>query len=401
MKRTIQTIIKYIIDLLVLPILAIYAFFLKIFCETKKRRVFIGLMANNNLVYIRNSLIKLHYVAKIIPWIIPHHEQGVINYDLNIASVFPRLYRNFFGQLLLIYGFFFWTLYRFDIFIMPFRNRLLDRTGFLTWFEFQLLRLAGKKVILNPYGGDIQFPEVWNTSENKAFKELYAAWNNDPYYSKIPSVQTRKNTHYCQKHADALIVSIDWPDYLEKGNCYYLHMRCVPDLINTFSKRNNKNKLFTIVHATNHTHFKGTQHLEDAVSDINKNGKICELIILKNAKNLDVLKAIQNADIVFDQLLLGAYGRLAIEAMSLGKPVICYLRDDFIKLYKNWNECPIVNTNIDNIKEKILELMKMSDKERETIGEKSLAYVNKYHSPEYVAKKLHEILQEVLKNDTN
>jgi glycosyltransferase involved in cell wall biosynthesis len=401
MKPTLQIIIKYISDIIVFPIIISYVFILRFLGENRKKtRVFLGLMANNNLIYVRDALLKLDYEAKVIPWIIPAHERGAINYDLDIALRFPRMYRNFFGQLLLIYGFFFWALYKFDVFIMPFRNRLLDRTGFLMCFEFQLLHMARKKIILNPYGGDIQFSEVWKTSDNKAFKTLYLAWESDPYYSNVSSNKTLKNTRYCQQYADALIIAIDWPDYLEESEFNYLHMRCVPKISDIFSKSASKNDLFTIFHATNHAHFKGTKYLEKAVLEINKNGKICELIIFKDKAHNNVLKGIQNADVVFDQILLGAYGRLAIEAMSLGKPVICYLREDLKKLYKIWDECPIINANIDNIKEKILELMKMSNEGREIIGQKSIEYVHKYHSPEYVGERLHQIIQKVVNNDT-
>ncbi len=401
LKIYIQNFIKLAADILVLPIALLYCLFAR-FVFYKKNKVFFGLMPNNNLVYVRDSLQKLGYTAAVIPWIIPEHERKNILYDIDLKTSYPELYNNFFGQIILIYLFFFWAISTFGIFIIPFQNRLLDRTFLLKWFEFQLLRIAGKKIILNPYGGDIQYIEVWENSPDLAYQELYKAWKADSYYGIYAREKfVLRNTLYCLRYADRVVLSIDWPDYIpnkyRKNNIEYFHMRAFP-VLKTQKKQEKKGNLFTIVHATNHSHFKGTKFLEMVVGEINKEEKICELIILQKTKNEDVLKKIEMADLVFDQLLLGAYGRLAIEAMSLEKPVICYLRDDLKELYPAWQECPIINANISNLKEKILELINMSKEQREAIGKKSKAYVEKYHSPEYVGDRLHTIIQKVLKS---
>lgn len=399
-KKIIQNFIKLAADILVLPIVLLYCVVAR-FVFYKKNRVFFGLMPNNNLIYVRDSLKKLGYKAAMIPWIIPEHERKNIPYDMDLKTSYPKLYNNFFGQIILIYLFFFWAISTFEIFIIPFQNRLLDRTFLLKWFEFQLVHIAGKKTILNPYGGDIQYVEVWEGSSNLAYQELYKAWQSDPYYGVYAREKfVLRNTLYCLRYADRVVLSIDWPDYIphkyRKNNIDYFHMRAFP-LLKPKKKEEKHQNIFTIIHATNHSHFKGTKFLELAVEEINKEKKICELIILQNTKNEDVLQKIEMADLVFDQLLLGAYGRLAIEAMSLEKPVICYLRDDLKELYPAWHECPIINANISNLKEKILEVMNMSELQRGDIGKKSKVYAEKYHSPEYVGEKLHAIIQKVLK----
>src|SRR6058998_2007963 len=39
----------------------------------------------------------------------------------------------------------------------------------------------------------------------------------------------------------------------------------------------------------------------------------------------------ETADLLVDQLLTGWYGAVAVEMMALGKPVVCYLREDDLK----------------------------------------------------------------------
>lgn len=396
LKRFFQNCIKNILDAFFFPVLFLLCVMSRFFSLGKKNRIFFGVMANNNLVYVRDSLKKLGYEAQVIPWIIPPHEKDRIDYDFDIQKKFPRMYANFFGQYFLIIGFFIWTIFNFDIFITPFRNRLLDRLGFLNKLEFQLLKLAGKKILLNPYGGDIQVPEVWEHSDRKEFQVLYDAWMADPNYSQVNSEKTKKNNRYGQKYADAVIAAIDWPDYLDKEKLIFLHMRCVPKIAPLENTK--KNQFFTIVHATNHPHFKGTSYLEKAVAAINANGKKCELKILNQQSNQAVLEAIKNADVVFDQVLLGAYGRLAIEAMSLGKPVICYLREDFMGLYPQWRSSFIVNTDITHLKETILNLIGKTDEEIKTLGKQTQTYAECYHSVDYVGKALDQILKKVLKD---
>lgn len=392
----IQNAIKFGLDVFFLPFLIVWLLIVRIKSYFfKKNAIFFGLMANNNLIYVRDSLKKYGYKVYVVPWIIPKHEKGVINYDVDMESKFPKLYKNFVGNLLLLYFFFFWASFKFDVFIIPFKNRFLDRTLFLSWFEFQFLQLARKKIILNPYGGDIQYPEVWADSNDNTKKILLNAWEQDTYYSKVDSNITKKNICYGEKYADIIISSLEWPDYLSRID-YHFHMRVKPFTKDNIKIQQNKKKTIKIIHATNHPHFKGTSIIEKAIEDINDPFSRCEISIMQNTKNTEVLKEISHADVVIDQLLAGAYGRLAIEAMSLEKPVICYLRDDLKELYPAWEECPIINANISNLKEKILEVLNMSEKQRTEIGKKSKAYVEKFHSPEYVGEKLHAIIQKVL-----
>ena len=391
MKKNLQSLFKLLFDVIVLPFLFIFVIFVRFFIQNNsKPRVLFCLMHNNNLIYIRDALIEKGYHAKVIPWMIPANEIGVIDYNLDVSKSFPKLYKNFFGQLIMLYAFFFYSVLKFDVFIMPFQNRLLDRTFILAWIEFQFLKIARKKIILSPYGGDIQHYQYWKDKKNPSLQELYKAYKKDPLYSKVPEKFVRKNTKYCLKWADKTLVAIDWPDYLPKGDYEYFHMRCMPPINRV--KIRNKKKPFQIVHATNHEHFKGTKYLRKAVSDLKKENYKIELNILKGASHNVVLKKINQADVVFDQLLYGAYGRLAIEAMALEKPVLCYLRPELLKLYPYWSDCPIINVNTDTLKREIRKLILMKPNARNNIGLGSRKYVDKYHSREFVSNRLDNII---------
>lgn len=391
MKDILRALIKNIMDMVALPIILTACLLARLQPRRKKPRIFFGVLANNNMIYIRNELRRREYSAVVIPWIIPNHERGIIDYDLDIAEKFPKLYNAFITHQILIYGFYIWTIFRADILILPFQNRLLDRTGFLRWWEFQLLHLAKRIVIMNPNGADIQDMDVWKNSADESLNLLYSAYSTDIYYKQMNPLAIRRNNRYVQKYADAIILAIDWPDHIDRAD-YRFHMRCI-DIWDKIEPAG-ETSVLKIVHATNHAHLKGTEFLEEAVNKINRDGKKCDLIILRNTSNRIVLEEIRSADVVFDQILIGAYGRLAIEAMSLGKPVLCHLRKDLKDLYPSWAECPIIETSIHNVEEVIRRLLESPQSDLQEIGNKSRLYAQKYHSPAYVADRLEEVFQQ-------
>jgi glycosyltransferase involved in cell wall biosynthesis len=73
----------------------------------------------------------------------------------------------------------------------------------------------------------------------------------------------------------------------------------------------------------------------------------------------------------------------AMEAMSFGKPVMCYLLPQVFEAGLP-QECPIVNTNPVNLKEQLIKLIN-NPKLRESIGMAGRAYVEKYHDAEIIS----------------
>ncbi len=115
-----------------------------------------------------------------------------------------------------------------------------------------------------------------------------------------------------------------------------------------------------------------------------------ELIILEQVSNEEIRKAMASVDIVADQLVIGWYAMFALEAMAMGKPVLCYLREDLESFYINAGlidsgEIPIVKCNPSNVKSVIRSLV--LDRERwAEIGARSREYAVRHHSTQAVGK---------------
>ena len=84
----------------------------------------------------------------------------------------------------------------------------------------------------------------------------------------------------------------------------------------------------TFLHCPTNRRLKGTDHIIQAAEELQAEGYELNLIVLEGLPHDCILEAMRLADVVIDQLLIGWYGMVAIEAWALRKPVICHIRPD-------------------------------------------------------------------------
>ena len=137
-----------------------------------------------------------------------------------------------------------------------------------------------------------------------------------------------------------------------------------------------------IAHAPNHAHFKGTSFLEAAVAALVEEGHAIELVRISGVPNHEVLRLFSEVDIVADQLIGGAYGYTALEAMATGRPVLAYIRDRSTLMAPE--ECPILNTTPETVKP-VLEWCLRNRAALSAIGAAGRAYVERFHAIPAVA----------------
>lgn len=153
-------------------------------------------------------------------------------------------------------------------------------------------------------------------------------------------------------------------------------------------------KIPRVLHAPSKQHIKGTVFVEKAIESLKQKKIKFEYIRIENLTNTEAIKQYASADIIIDQLRLGAHGIFACEGMALGKPVICYIHDSLINTYPKG--FPIVNANPDTI-ESVLEELLLSPQMRYNIGKASRKYVEEVHDIKVVAKRLIKIYSSKLK----
>ncbi|WP_419874308.1 glycosyltransferase family 4 protein [Candidatus Pristimantibacillus sp. PTI5] len=139
-----------------------------------------------------------------------------------------------------------------------------------------------------------------------------------------------------------------------------------------------------VVHAPSDPSLKGTDIIVQAVNRL-KSIVDFDYVQIENMKNEEALAWMARADIIVDQLKLGIYGTVSIEGMLMGKPVICYVRDDLVSKYPPG--LPVVNANPNTI-EQVLHNLILDPKRRHELGIKGRVYAVDHHDPEKIARQL-------------
>jgi glycosyltransferase involved in cell wall biosynthesis len=282
-----------------------------------------------------------------------------------------------FGQLV-PYGAFLWALTRFDLFVFFFDGGLLGETP--AWrLEPRLLRFAGKRVIVHPYGGDARLP-----SRTRAIDGWHA-------YSDVPrGEEDRDETEVAERvgvlgrGADAILGSADLAEDLPRVDGMFSFPIDIDEWRPVAPPHE---EIVRVVHAPNHPHYKGTQYVQAAVEQLRAEGEPVELLLVQGVPGDEARRRYERADVAVDQLLIGAYAQFAIECMALGRPVVCYLNPRFARLHPEWVEAPIVSATPDTIVDQLRRLVQDRGL-REELGRRGPEYVRRHHSLEAVGAEL-------------
>ncbi|MBI4338636.1 MAG: hypothetical protein HY680_01640 [Chloroflexi bacterium] len=303
----------------------------------------------------------------------------ILNPPVQGFSFFRRWYLRLFHK----YFVFVKLLWTRDVFFYYFDGFYLLRGGPLRWLEVPALKMLGKRIIVMPYGGDMTV-----ASDSRELPVRYALVKDYPIMAQPKYVDlVRRQVRHFTQHADAVIGALHLgPDHLPRID-YLLRCHFAIDeqlWSPNFGPPRGVGDLFRVLHAPNHRNMKGTRFLIEAVQQLKAEGLNIQLVLLERVPNTEVRGIMADCHAVADQFVLGWYALTAVEAMASGKPVLCYLRPDldrFYQLYSHEQGCPVINTPIERIAER-LRWLYYNPQECERIGRESRAYVERYHSLE-------------------
>lgn len=252
-----------------------------------------------------------------------------------------------------------------------------------------LLKLAGIRTVVMPYGADVQ---DLVTSPNLLFKHAMSV--DYPMFCDRRR-RVRRQVDLWTSHADCVLSGVEWVDYMYHWDILMLgHFSIDTSAWAPVEWRPRRGPL-RILHAPNHRAIKGTDYFVQAVSDLRDEGYEVELVMLQGVPNDEIKQVMESVDLVADQLVVGWYAMFAIEAMAMGKPVLCYLREDLLDLYADAGlidrgEIPLINCTPKSVKDTIRALI-----EDESILQRAAlagpCFVAKHHSLEHVGDVFHEI----------
>lgn len=363
--------------LFIYPVATFFLVFASVLARFKRKKIMIGLgpepLINN--VYHKKALQSFNYTSETY---VNHTYFITDEFDISLHKTIPKPFIRFIN----FYTFIF-AVFRYECLYIYFNGGPLFSTSeYFRRLEPYLYKLSRTKIVVMPYGGDVS-----DTYTNKNLLFKFGLIQHYPDYCK----ETKKIQNQVirwQHHASFVFSGCDWVDYTSYWNQLMLaHFSIDTESWNPVKKENSS--VFRILHAPNHRLIKGTNFVIKTIENLRKQGLEIELILIEKKPNLEVKKEMLLADLVIDQLIIGWYAMFALEGMSLGKPVITYLRKDLIDLYKYAglleDEIPLISTEMSQL-ESTIKYYYQNRNELETIGVKSREFVKKYHSTQSIGK---------------
>lgn len=281
---------------------------------------------------------------------------------------------------------FLWSLTRYDIYHFYYDRGLLNPRIF--WIELPLLKLFCKRIVVCAYGGDVRTEiETRNLGKYNFYmdfthKEILETYGSDAHI--------KRRVNRVIRYANASISAYDMIEYTPGSRNNIFYWAIDTDKWKPVYVTNNPKVV--IVHGPNHPKYKGTRFILDVIDRLKREKYPIEFILVQGMLNDEARKIYEKADIIIDQLIGGAHGFFAIEAMALGKPVICYLKKK--EYLPDWADCPIFNTNPDNLYENLTLLIKNKELRME-LGKKGRVYVENVYSLEKVGGRFDKVYKEI------
>lgn len=277
------------------------------------------------------------------------------------------------------YAVFGWLLGRYDVFHYFFDGGYLRRTP-LRFAEVQLLHLAGKKVVVMPYGSDVAAP-----SRIRSFEWRHGLMRNYPALGRDEARRIRW-IDYFSRRADYIVACLVHLETLPRWDLLTIHYYPIdteewaPQ--HGDSGNDGTNGPVRIVHAPNHRAMKGTDALIRACDALRDEGLQVELRLLERIPYATVREEIDRSDILAEQFLLG-YGLTAVEGMSLSKPVVSNIGvEGYYEVFLHqtgFGNCPIVSATQASLTDELRRLV-TDPGLRRSLGEAGRRYVAAEHS---------------------
>ncbi len=269
--------------------------------------------------------------------------------------------------------------------ILKYDYFIFDSTGTLlpNYKDIKLFRFFGKKTMVIFTGCDIRLPEKvqkykWNPCRNCT-----------DYYKNFVGCVLETKSQKIKEIENKFDIIVSTEEAAGSLNRNYSATLFPVDIEKFKYIGTNPEKRLKILHAPSNPEYKGTKYIIDAINRLKLEFDF-EFNIIKDVKAEELYLEVVKTDLVIDQMLVGFYGLFTIESMALGKPVICYIREDIKD--NSPEEIPVINANPDTLYTVLKEIL-LSPEKLNSIGRRSREYAEKHHNSKIIAKKYYELLE--------
>ncbi len=261
--------------------------------------------------------------------------------------------------------------------------RLYNRLNSL--LELPLLRFSNKVIAVTYQGDDARQGDFCR----RHFKFSIANDVGPDYYTQESDVKKRRRIKRFSKHAH-LVYALN-PDLF---HVLPTRTRFLPyahiDLDEWGVAHSAVRGRPLLLHAPSHRGAKGSRYILEAVDRLKSAGVQFDFMLIEGITQAEARKLYERADIAVDQLLAGWYGGFAVEMMALGKPVICYIRQEDLHFIPEAmrSSLPVIQADSGTIESVLKIWLTKADSDRRHQGLVSRQFVERWHDPRRIVQGL-------------
>ena len=264
---------------------------------------------------------------------------------------------------------------RFDVFHFHFGQSFFPYggEGLPPLWDVPVLRMLGKKVFVSFWGSDVRKRKVIETIN--PWGHLFLA-DNQPNDSRIEkSIRVwRTYANRMFVHSTELLPHVEGSVVVERN----FDLQEWPQTEPADRQRP------LLLHLPSSRARKGTELIVEGIDRLKAEGLEFEFRLLENVSHAEAKSAIREADVLIDQLLVGDFGIISVEAMASNRVSVAYLLDDVKQAYP---DLPVYDVKPDAFVDRMRELI--SDRKlRQRLAQAGRTFVKKHFSAPTVARHL-------------
>jgi hypothetical protein len=277
--------------------------------------------------------------------------------------------------------------FRYDVLHYYFGRSLLQwddygRRNLFPYLDLKLARRLGRKIFMTLQGCDVRLARQSNARNDVT---MCRPGGCSIYETCLTSIDAARQTMI-----DTILPLCDQVFYLNPELANFIgHGMFLPyanvDVETVVPVETRRPGPLRILHAPSNDAIKGSPLIEAAIAELRSEFDF-DYIAVRNMPHAEAMALYRDADLVIDQILAGWYGGFAVEVMAMGKPVICYLRQQDLGVLPDAmrRELPILQVDPRRLVEDLRVILSDLGKLPE-IGAASRGYVLKWHNPKSIA----------------
>ncbi|HLO13695.1 MAG TPA: hypothetical protein VK206_02625 [Anaerolineales bacterium] len=276
-----------------------------------------------------------------------------------------------------------WAALQYDIFHFFWGSSLYGLSRF-PHLDLPLLRRLGKKIFVHYRGLEL--------IDLRYFDYLRARTAGDEVPEPpVSRHEQLRSLNIWRKYAHRLMVSE--PDLLRVASEAVMVQQAI-DLQYWRPERAEPQSaddgIIRIAHAPSLRRKKGTEFVVESVRELKAMGLPVELVLIEKVPFHEVKALYEMCDLGVDQVLYGWYGKVAIELMALGRPVVCYIDPQW---HQYRADMPIVNGHPSQLTNELRKLVTDAALRRQ-LGEQGQTFVRQHHDVRCIIEQSLQLYQE-------